>query len=42
MSDAQKIYELVGPLLSRREVAQDLGAPVWDDDDTVAALPPVV
>jgi len=28
-----RFYELVGPLLSRREVAQDLGAPVWDDDD---------
>lgn len=25
-------YELVGPLLSRREVVDELGSPVWDDD----------
>jgi hypothetical protein len=25
-------YELVGPLLSRREIVKELGNPVWDDD----------
>lgn len=25
-------YSLLGPYLSRREIADELGAPVWDDD----------
>lgn len=25
-------YELVGPVLSRREIVKELGHPVWDDD----------
>jgi GNAT superfamily N-acetyltransferase len=26
-------YSLVGPWLSRREIVDELGGPVWDDDD---------
>lgn len=25
-------YDILGPLLSRREVVEDLGSPVWDED----------
>ena len=25
-------YELMGPLLSKREIVAELGSPVWDDD----------
>lgn len=25
-------YELLGPILSRREVVKELGGPIWDDD----------
>ena len=28
-----EFYELVGPFLSRREIVDELGAPVWDEDD---------
>lgn len=27
-----KFYPRIGPLLSRREIVAELGAPVWDDD----------
>lgn len=28
-----KFYSTLGPYLARREIAKELGAPVWDDDD---------
>lgn len=31
-NEDQAFYQLVGPWLSRRHVAQELGSPVWDDD----------
>lgn len=28
----ERFYETLGPYLSRREIAKELGSPVWDDD----------
>ena len=28
-----EFYPLVGPWLARREIVEELGGPVWDDDD---------
>lgn len=28
-------YKLMGPFLARREIAKELGGPIWDDDDVL-------
>lgn len=30
-----KFYSTMGPFLSRREIAKELGAPTWDDDGLI-------
>lgn len=32
-NDDPRFYMLLGPLIARREVVEELGSPVWDDDD---------